>query len=104
MSRKIFVKLKHILPENPGRFWPDFDADTASAYYKRVGNMVLLQAKKNSMIGNSSFTDKKKVLKDSTFLLTSEVARYSSWGIKEINDRQQKLAKIAVQTWPIDVS
>ena len=65
--------------------------------------MVILQAKKNSMIGNSPFSQKKEFLRDSAFLLTSEVAKNTSWGVKEINDRQKNLAKLAIETWPIKI-
>lgn len=93
------VNLEHILPENPQASWPEIDAETAAAYFKHLGNMVLMQAKKNSMIGNSAFVEKKEHLKDSAFLLTGEVAKHNSWGIKEIGERQRKLAKLAVKTW-----
>ncbi|HEV2223213.1 MAG TPA: DUF262 domain-containing HNH endonuclease family protein [Candidatus Acidoferrales bacterium] len=97
------INLEHILPENPGAGWAHIDADTAAAYYKRIGNMVILQAKQNSVIGNASFANKKPTLKESNFSLTSEVASYSIWGIKEINERQKKLAQLAVKTWPLTV-
>ena len=95
------INLEHILPDNPQNHWPGIDPETASAYFKRIGNMVILQAKKNSMIGNSPFAEKKKVLKGSTYLLTSEVADYSVWGPNEIQDRQQNLARLAVATWSL---
>lgn len=95
------INLEHILPENPQDAWPGIDPEIAGAYYKRIGNMVILQAKKNTLIGNSSFTEKKKVLKESAYLLTAEVANYSQWGIEEINERQKKLANLAIETWPI---
>lgn len=94
------INLEHILPENPGVLWPAFDANTASVYYKRLGNMVILQAQKNSIIGNSSFEEKKPVLKDSAFILTSDVANYEDWTTAEIDARQKKLAELAVVTWP----
>ncbi len=95
------INLEHILPENPKNEWPGIDPETAGAYYNRIGNMVILQAKKNSMIGNSPFTEKKKVLKESAFLLTSEVASYDKWDVEQITDRQKNLAKLAIETWPI---
>lgn len=95
------INLEHILPENPKDGWPDIEPDTAAVFYKRLGNMVILQAKKNTLIGNSSYEDKKPVLKDSTYILTSEAANYPQWGITEINDRQKKLAKLAIETWPL---
>lgn len=97
------INLEHILPENPQSAWNDIDPDTAGAYYKKLGNMVILQAKKNTLIGNSSFDDKKIVLRDSAFSLTSEVANYPKWGTTEIHDRQKRLAKLAVETWPLTI-
>jgi hypothetical protein len=97
------VNLEHILPQHPAGEWPDFDPDTAAAYYKRIGNMVLLQARANAAIGRDSFRDKKQYFKKSAFILTSEVARRSTWGVDEINDRQKKLAAIAVKTWPVSI-
>jgi hypothetical protein len=95
------INLEHILPENPQNSWPGIDAEVATACYKRIGNMVILQARKNSMLGNSPFSKKKETLQNSVFLLTSEVTKNSSWGVKEINDRQKTLAKLAIETWPI---
>lgn len=95
------VNLEHVLPENPQGFWPDIDAETAGAYYKRIGNMVIMQASKNSLAGNKPWAEKRKVLQQSEFQLTSSVASYDSWGIKEINERQKSLAALAAKTWPI---
>ena len=95
------INLEHILPENPQNSWPGIDPEMAGAFYKRVGNMVILQAAKNSLIGNSPFSEKKKALKESGYILTSEVAGNAKWGLEEINERQKKLAKLAVETWPI---
>jgi hypothetical protein len=55
------------------------------------------------MMRNSPFLQKKEFLQNSAFLLTSEVAKNTSWGVKEINDRQKILAKLAVETWPIKI-
>ena len=63
----------------------------------------MLKALNNSIIGNSSFADKKAVFSGSTYELTKTVATYSEWGTKEINERQAKLAQIAVQTWPATI-
>jgi len=104
MDEENVINLEHILPENPDEsVWDKIDRETAAAYYKRIGNMAIFQARKNSLIGNSAFVDKKKLLKESAFLLTSELSKYDSWGPKEINERQKELAKLAVQTWPIKI-
>jgi hypothetical protein len=102
-NEDVVINLEHVLPENPGTGWAHIDPEIASVVYRRLGNMVLLQAAKNSSIGNKSFAEKRPVLKNSAYLLTSEVGRQSEWGVKEINDRQRRLAALAVETWPIDV-
>jgi len=96
-----FINLEHVLPDNPNGDWKHIDPDTAAALHKRLGNMVLLQAKVNTLIGNTAFAEKKKVFKQSSYSLTQAVAKYDQWGAKEIKDRQGKLAKLAVETWPL---
>lgn len=104
-NEETVINLEHVLPQNPDeKEWGHIEPELAAAYHKRLGNMVLLQASKNSSIGNRGPAIKRTVLKDSTYILTAEVGRKASWGIKEINDRQRKLAKLAVETWPIDVT
>jgi hypothetical protein len=95
------INLEHVLPDNPDGAWNHVDPNVASSLFNRLGNMVLLQASKNVLIGNSGFAEKKKALKDSALLLTSEVAKYRGWGPTEIKTRQARMAKLAVQTWPL---
>jgi hypothetical protein len=97
------INLEHVLPENPGSHWPDVDPDTADAMRRRLGNMVLLRAKKNTVIGNKPFAEKKQTLKESAYELTSQVAEHESWGVKEISERQKRLAALAAKTWPVNV-
>lgn len=98
------LNLEHILPANPDeKSWPYITADVAAAHYKRIGNMVLLNAKQNSTVGNSAFEEKRKVLQASNLVLTQKAGSYVGWGIPEIEDRQKLLAKYAVTTWPVTV-
>jgi hypothetical protein len=96
------INLEHILPENPGKGWGGIKRDIAHSYYQRLGNMVLLQASKNAEVGNKSFEDKLPILRNSAFFLTKEVANFNSWNVKQIDERQERLAKLALKTWPID--
>lgn len=96
------INLEHVLPENPGSGWR-IDRETAKAYYPRLGNMVLLQASKNANIGNKKFADKQPVLRESAYVLTAEVGKCNEWGVDQINERQARLARLAVKTWPIEV-
>jgi hypothetical protein len=95
------ISLEHVLPQNPGEGWAGIDPALMAAYYKRVGNMVLLQAGPNAHIGNKPFNEKKTALAKSTYQLTSEVAMNNSWGPEQIEERQKKLAQIALETWPL---
>ena len=95
------ITLEHVLPQNPSEQWTDIDPALMAAYYRRIGNMVLLRAGLNNNIGNKTFAEKKPVIAESTFVLTQEVAKYDTWGPVEIEERQKKLAKIALETWPL---
>lgn len=97
------INLEHVLPENPGASWPGIDADAAAALLRRLGNLVLLQASKNTLIGNSSFDIKKPILNSSSFALTQQVALNATWGSGEIAARQTGLAQLALQTWPVSL-
>jgi hypothetical protein len=92
------INLEHVLPLNAGAAW-GVNSDEAKAAQRMLGNMVLLKANQNRDIGNKAFAEKKAVYKDSGYFTTQEVAEYEAWGLKEIRDRQAKLAKIAVKTW-----
>jgi hypothetical protein len=96
------VNLEHILPVVPSDKW-DIEPDIASAYYKRIGNMVLLSSRQNVDLGNKSFAEKRAVLKSSPFTLTSEVASQRSWGPKQIEKRQADLAEYAVKVWSLSL-
>ena len=97
------VNLEHVLPINPTEADIQEFGD-ASSYTSRIGNLVLLSAKNNSTAGNDSFEVKRPFLAASPFLLTQEVAKQEKWGVAEIDDRQAKLAKLAVKTWSMDIT
>ncbi len=100
-NEDIVINLEHILPENPSDTWENFDTETIPAYGKRLGNTALLKASANTKGGNKSFEEKAKYYKESTFLLTKGIAKNSSWGPDQIDQRQRELAKLAVETWPL---
>lgn len=93
------VTLEHILPQRPGSDWK-LPQDKMQELYNRLGNQALLAGSVNSTIGNVGFDAKRKALADSPFSLTSMVAGNKDWGEKEIVDRQDELAKIALKAWP----
>ena len=94
------VTLEHVLPENPGKGWT-IKPEIAAAFYKRIGNLVLLKATPNSTIGNQPFSAKKGELAKSSYKLTEAAGKVASWGVDEIESRQKKLAELAVKTWSL---
>ena len=102
-EEQTILNLEHILPEVPEGKWPHFAPEVAAAHYRRLGNMVLLNSKQNSTVGNGTYADKKPILEASTLVLTREAGKYDAWGLPEIDNRQRAMAKLAVGTWPITV-
>lgn len=94
------VNLEHILPQSPSAEWPGLDEDTARAFVHRLGNLVLLQASPNRLVGNSGYVVKQPVLQQSAFSLTRDTGNFAGWGPAEIAQRQAALADLAVATWP----
>ena len=95
------VNLEHVLPVTPSEEW-QIDAEAASAFHKRLGNMVLLGARVNVALGQRGFDEKRKVFAQSEIGITREVAEYPSWGPQEIKSRQAKLAEDAPRVWPLE--
>ena len=98
------ITLEHVLPQPPGVNWPHIEPAIHLAYYRRIGNMVLLAETPNRDIGNDSFDDKKLAYQPSTYHLTSELGRLSQWGPTEIEQRQRQLAELAIKAWPLALS
>ena len=93
------LNLEHILPRSADRW--DISPDIAKGYYKRVGNLTLLDPRANTEIGNGLFIEKKPTYKASPFLLTAQLTKYATWGTTEIDQRQTELASYAPKVWPL---
>ena len=95
------VNLEHILPQVPSSEWGSIDVETAKAFYKRIGNLAITEVPINEEAANCGFPAKQPLLKKSNFHLTAEIAEWTDWGPDQIKERQLKLAKLAVDTWPL---
>lgn len=95
------INLEHIMPESPNEKWPHIDYNDIQTHKNRLGNLALIIATKNSDAANLPFNDKKKIYKESSFLLTSQIAELSVWDISAIDSRQKVLAELAVKTWSL---
>ncbi|HKR13320.1 MAG TPA: DUF262 domain-containing HNH endonuclease family protein [Pyrinomonadaceae bacterium] len=95
------ITLEHIMPENPGAGWEHVSDEDRRTFLKRLGNQALLTGTVNSKLGNVKYDLKKPALKASEYSLTQETSTFTSWGPAEIEKHQQKLADLAVKTWPL---
>lgn len=80
--------------------WPSFTEEEITTWTHRIGNHCLVQKTENGAIGNKAWKIKQPILRKSSLKLTHEVGAYASWDKSTITDRQEKLARLAVSTWP----
>ena len=100
------VNLEHILPENPTdlrKDWLNFDENLYKTYYRRIGNLTLLDKEMNSDVGNGPFEGKKEIYKQSELQISNKIAEYDDWAPSEIETRQKEFAEKAVEIWNLKI-
>jgi hypothetical protein len=95
------ITLEHVLPQNPSHEW-NMKPEVVESLVDRLGNLALLHRRLNKNVANRYITVKGPQY-DSTYAFTKELKSYTEWGKKEIDERQQRMAKLAVKTWPLKV-
>jgi hypothetical protein len=94
------VNLEHILPRNPAEGWTHIPPGQIPALIKRLGNLTLLASRLNSRAANAGFEDKKKHFEKSAITMTKKLCDLPAWTAKDIGDRQEAMADLAVKAWP----
>jgi hypothetical protein len=97
------INLEHVLPKKPEDNWPQFTEDEVGQYATRLGNQALLRASDNSNLKSQTFADKKPIYEASPYILTSQIGEVEEWTPQAIEERQKKLADLAVKTWTTSV-
>lgn len=99
------VSLEHILPEKPDfkKDWENFTEEQHQTYYKRIGNLTLLDKKTNSNQKSASFVVKKDIYKQSEILITNSLADYDNWTTDYIEKRQKEFSEKAVEIWNLQI-
>lgn len=97
------VNIEHILPkEIENTKWKDyFNDEEHDVYVNKLGNLTLLGEKLNKSQKNSFFDKKKDFYKKSTIVMTMDLENYSSWGIQEIQLRQNYFADIITEVFSL---
>lgn len=102
------VHIEHILPERVGenlrRMWLEpfgISEDEHDEYRKRIGNLTLLEEGPNIRASNRSLEKKQNYYREdkTDFRMTHELQDEDKWNITKIEDRSEKLAKMAAKVW-----
>lgn len=96
------VNLEHVLPKRCTEGdWDNFDGDQKNAFAYRLGNMTLLTGKKNRKIASLPWEEKIKKYEESPLEINKRLCKYKTWTSETIEERQQKLATLAVEIWKL---
>jgi hypothetical protein len=95
------ASLEHVMPEKQSQDWQNIAPQDHEEFVSRIGNLALLMPGTNSKLSGKGFEIKRPTYASAELTLTKMISDYPKWEISEIEDRQKKLAKIAVKTWPI---
>lgn len=86
--------IDHIYPQNADGAAVDVALEAVKHH---LGNLALLEAKDNSIAGNTPFATKKPLLRKSAVRATSALARKRKWTAEHVADRQRDLLKLAAE-------
>lgn len=106
------ISVEHILPENPDdQYWlTRFSENERIEWTDRLGNLTLLDGRKNSKAANKPFPDKKtyffqrrqgskNLVQRNSFELTNELDTHSEWTTATLKERHERLKSEAVIIW-----
>lgn len=97
------ITVEHILPRTPtDQYWlNNFTEDERLKWTNKLGNLVLLNSKKNSQVGNKPFPQKVKDYfeKKSDFDITNELKIYPEWTFEKLENRHGELMREAIKIW-----
>lgn len=97
------ITVEHILPRTPrDKYWLDRYNDLSRIEWtNKLGNLVLLNGRKNSQAGNKPFD--KKVMdyfeKRSDFSITNELKNTKDWTLDSLQKRHIQLTNECVDIW-----
>ncbi|WP_200941527.1 DUF262 domain-containing protein [Cellulomonas sp. Leaf395] len=106
------ISVEHVLPQTPkddSRWKQLFDDEQREKWTHRLGNLLLLNKRKNSEANRKEFAEKKSTyfLSSSgtvTFALTSQALSEPDWTVAVVESRQAKLLKLLVREWSLEAA
>lgn len=106
------ISVEHVCPQTleVGSEWADWysDPEVHSTWLHRIGNLVLLNFRKNSSARNFKFDKKKSKYfapgDACAFTLTREVRDFTSWTPDDIEERQAELLRRMAKDWQLEAA
>lgn len=100
----IDASIEHIVPQTLSNEWKAYllnkeDLSNYEIFVHTLGNLAL--TKYNSELSNDCFAEKKKIYSSSNFNYTKKISEYSEFTSKQIYNRAEKLANLALQIWKL---
>ena len=103
------ITVEHVLPQNPAtnsRWARDFDEEETARWTHRLGNLLLLNRRKNSQAQNYDFDVKKESYFKSrqgvaVFALTTQVLNESEWTPEVVARRHDQLIELMCKHWKL---
>ncbi len=98
------VQVEHVLPQNPSDEWkPLFPNDKeARQFAERLGNLTLLDGKRNKSIANRGFDVKRSRYAESQIKITRDLCAKTVWDADAIEERQNQFAELALKIWAFE--
>ncbi len=104
------ISIEHVLPQQPAadsQWVCDFTEDERGYWTHRLGNLLLLNHRKNSQARNFDFATKKRryfttATGSAVFALTTQVLGYDEWTPAIIAARQQELVQRLTDEWELN--
>lgn len=96
------VHIEHILPQKPqgeNLNLYNQDPDKYKDFLNRLGNLTILQDKKNIRAKNKDFSEKKVFYKESRLKITNSLQDYLKWDYETIACRQDRLFDYVKEIW-----
>lgn len=104
-----YVTVEHVLPQTPcedSEWLQAFTEGEREYWTHRLGNLLLLNRRKNSQAQNYDFAKKKEVYFTSSsgvsvFALTTQVLQEPEWTPSVVQQRQERLKSLLVEEWDL---
>lgn len=94
--------IEHIMPQKPAGEWLNMyneDKDEYKDFLNRLGNLTVLQDKKNIRARNKDFNHKKEYYLESRLKITKDISNYKNWNYDKIRERQEYLFEQSKELW-----